>query len=136
MEKALFSIQNYRFDKIYIDLENRTSDELDLDFDIKGLYDKTNSIFDLTFTIKAFTKNTVENPFIQVRCVATFLFENVTSFEQIPDFFYRNSIAILFPYIRAYVSIITMQANIAPLILPTLNLTSLEKPLRENTTQK
>lgn len=51
-----------------------------------------------------------------------------------PSYFYRNSIAIVFPYIRAFISTVTLQANIPPIILPTMNLTSLEIPLKQNTT--
>ncbi|EXZ22215.1 pretranslocase subunit SecB family protein, partial [Bacteroides fragilis str. S13 L11] len=55
---------------------------------------------------------------------------------EIPNFFYPNSIAILFPYVRAFVSTLTLQANIKPILLPTLNLSSLQDTLRENTTTK
>ncbi|CAM4366664.1 hypothetical protein AQBE111736_13510 [Aquirufa beregesia] len=41
--------------------------------------------------------------------------------------------AILFPYLRAFISLVTLQINIPPLILPTLNLSSLEADLRKNT---
>ena len=50
--------------------------------------------------------------------------------------FISNSIAILFPYVRAFVSTLTLQANIKPILLPTLNLSSLQDILRENTTTK
>lgn len=68
--------------------------------------------------------------------ITKYQFENVNSFEEIPDFFYKNSIAILFPFVRAYVSIITIQANVPSVMLPTLNLSSLESELKENTTLK
>lgn len=53
--------------------------------------------------------------------------------KDIPDFFYANSIAIIFPYIRAFVSTLTLQANIPPIVLPTLNLSQLRTILRDNT---
>lgn len=37
-------------------------------------------------------------------------------------FFHTNAPAILFPYIRAYVSTLTSLSGISPVILPTLNL--------------
>ena len=55
-------------------------------------------------------------------------------FNDIPGFFYPNSIAILFPYIRAFVSTLTLQANVTPIVLPTLNLTNLQEKLKKNTT--
>jgi preprotein translocase subunit SecB len=73
---------------------------------------------------------------VEVECVGFFSFENVNSFDEIPDFFYRNCIAILFPFVRAYISMITVQANVPGIMLPTLNLTSLEAALKQNTIQK
>ena len=76
------------------------------------------------------------NPKILVNCVASFKFKENISLAEIPNFFYPNSIAILFPYVRAFVSTLTLQANIKPILLPTLNLSSLQDILRENTTTK
>jgi preprotein translocase subunit SecB len=134
MEKAAFSISKYQFDKVNIDLTNYKSKDIKLDFNTNGIYFEEKKEFELQFNVKALNEN--ESPFVQVNCVGTFTFENVNSFEEIPDFFYRNSIAILFPYLRAYVSIVTTQANGPGIILPTLNLSSLENTLRKNTSKK
>lgn len=136
MQKAVFSITKYYFEKVSIDLLNHTSKEINLDFETSGLYNQANSSFDLTFSIKAFNNGTPENLFAFVKCIGTFKFDNVATFQEIPDFFYRNCIAILFPFVRAYVNIITTQANVPGIMLPTLNLTSLEATLKQNTTQQ
>ncbi|HAH54214.1 MAG TPA: hypothetical protein DCM02_02725 [Flavobacterium sp.] len=136
MQKAAFSIVKYQFDKVTINLSNHKSNEISLNFDTKGVYENETSTYELCFSVKAFNENNIENPFVEVECVGFFKFENVNSFEEIPDFFYRNCIAILFPFVRAYVSIITVQANVPGVMLPTLNLTSLESTLKQNTIQK
>jgi preprotein translocase subunit SecB len=135
MQKAAFSIINYQFDRVQIDLNNHKSKELALAFETNGLYDSETSTFLLQFVVKVANKE-LENPFIEVSCKGNFKFDNVSSLEEIPDFFYRNCIAILFPYVRAYVSMVTTQANVPGIILPTLNLTNLETELRKNTTSK
>jgi len=137
MQEAAFSIANYQFDKVNIDLSNRESKNLSLSFDVKGLYNNEVSTYELTFVVYVFNQEeSKENSFVTVRCKGTFKFENVTTIEEIPNFFYQNSIAILFPYVRAYVSLITTQANVPGIILPTLNLSDLVGELRGNTTQK
>lgn len=135
MQKAAFSIINYQFDKVNIDFDNHSGNDLDLSFDCNGVFINENSSFDLTFKVIVIS-NKEKNPFVTIQCKGVFKFENVSSFEEIPDFFYRNSIAILFPYVRAYVSLVTTQANIPGIILPTLNLTGLEVELKKNTTIK
>jgi preprotein translocase subunit SecB len=136
MQTAVFSISNYQFDKVNIDLSNCKSKNLSLAFDVKGVYINESSTYELTFILKISNEEDKENPFITVRCRGTFVFENVSNINEVPDFFYKNSIAILFPYVRAYVSLITTQANIPGIILPTLNLSALESILKKNTTQK
>lgn len=42
-----------------------------------------------------------------------------------PDKFVRNAVAILYPYVRSIVSTYTSNANISPLILPTINVNTL-----------
>ncbi len=138
MQNAAFSIINYQFDKVNIDLTNHKNKELSLSFDTSGIYMKgdLDSTYELTFIINVFNKEQKENPFVIVQCRGIFKFDNVSDISEIPDFFYKNSIAILFPYVRAYVSLVTTQANVPGIILPTLNLSNLEGELRKNTTQK
>lgn len=135
MQKAAFSIANYRFDRVQIDLNNHKSNDLSLSFEPRGLFDNEKNIFELQFIVKVSNEKN-ENPFVEISCKGEFNFENVTSLDEIPDFFYRNSIAILFPYVRAYLSLVTTQANVPGIILPTLNLSSLETELKKNTTSK
>ena len=135
MQPAAFSLENYQFDKVNIDLENHKSKELNLRFDTKGIFNKKTKKFELIFKV-AIKQSENDSPFVEIRCKGLFNFENVTKINDIPDFFYRNSIAILFPYVRTYLSLVTTQANVPGIILPTLNLSGLESELRRNTTQK
>lgn len=62
-----------------------------------------------------------------------FTFEDNISKNDIPDYFYPNSFAIIFPYIRAFVSTISLQANVQPVVLPTINLMGLTDSLKNKT---
>jgi preprotein translocase subunit SecB len=136
MQKAAFSIINYQFDRVQIDLNNHKSKDLKLAFETKGIYDSGNNNFELQFVVKVTNDEDSKYPFVEISCKGTFKLENVASLEEVPDFFYRNSIAILFPYVRAFVSLVTTQANVPGIILPTLNLSNLEHQLKSNTTAK
>ena len=137
MQKAAFSIKSYTFDKVTLDIENQVSKDISLSFEPEGIFDENKKNFELIFTVKAFNdEKTIKHPFVKIRCRGIFEFESVNSVGEIPSFFYRNSIAILFPYVRAYISVITSQANIPGIILPTMNLSSLEDELKTNTTTK
>lgn len=132
--KAAFSLEKYFFPKVDINLENKNSSDLSISFDPTGKFLSDSSTYELKFIFNALTEGS-EKPFITIECFASFKFDNIKHIDEIPTYFYRNSIAIIFPYVRAFISMVTLQANIPPVVLPTMNLSSLEKPLRENTTQ-
>lgn len=136
-KRASFSIEKYYFDQVHIDMNNRTSDELFVDFQPSGIFDEKNKQYTLVFKFIAQSSDKKDSdPFVVVNCVGVFNFKDVSTLKDIPEFFYRNSIAILFPFMRAYVSMVTNQANVQSIMLPTLNLSSLETPLKENTSIK
>lgn len=132
---AAFSIISYQFDKVEIDLSHFKGEDLSVSFDTQGVFVQEASQYELVFSIKVGYSED-EKSFAQVRCKGIFKFENVSNLDDIPDFFYTNSIAILFPYVRAYLSLVTTQANVPGIILPTYNLSNLKDELRKNTTQK
>lgn len=131
MKEASFRLEGYRFEKIDMDLSANPG-HIGINIDPSGIYYPANGQYDLSFVFQAL-RQTDNQSFITILCKARFVFSNPVLFEEIPDYFYLNSIAILFPYVRAFVSIITLQANINPLILPTMNLASLQETLKKNT---
>jgi preprotein translocase subunit SecB len=136
MQIAAFSLVNYKFSKVKIDIENHQSGNLDISFLPRGEFSVSDSSYELIFDVNLAEKETPQMVYVSIQCHGFFKFEHVDSLEQIPDFFYTNCIAILFPYIRAYLSLVTTQANVPGVILPTLNLSHLESTLRANTIQK
>lgn len=134
MEKALFYLKEYSFDKLILDLEGLNGEEaIALSFDPRGTYSRQDGSFALQFVFTA-TVDNKPNPIVLVLCNAVFQFKEVIPFDDIPDYFFSNSIAILFPYIRAMVSTLTLQANVKPIVLPTMNLSALKEQLRKQTT--
>lgn len=134
MEKALFYLKDYSFDKFSLDLEGLTGEEtIALSFDPHGTYNQQDGSFSLQFIFTAIVENK-DIPVVKVLCNAVFQFKDAIPFTDIPDYFFSNSIAILFPYIRAMVSTLTLQANVKPIVLPTMNLSALKEQLRKQTT--
>ena len=133
-ERAVFSLTGYLFDEIALNLHNiKPNSEIDMKFSPSGNFDPEKNVFTLQFAFDALSEGAAV---VHVNCVATFEFRDPVSFDGIPDFFYGNCIAILFPYIRSMVSTLTLQANINPMILPTMNLISLKDALIANSQVK
>lgn len=136
VNKAAFSLEQFEFPFAKLDLKNLPRELiLENNFRTKGIYDTSKGEFQLLFKYKAVNQTPKKN-IVEVECIAIFRFNSELSFENIPEYFYQNSIAILFPYVRAFVSSITLQANVTPIVLDTLNLSLLKEELKENTVKK
>lgn len=131
---AAFSLEHYLFDKVYINLENYNKNEYRIEFNPSGIFKKEDKTYTLNFGFTATCDGLIDS-FVSINCVGVFKFNNIEGIDEIPPYFYRNSIAILFPFLRGFLSMVTIQANVPPILLPTMNLTSLEKPLLEKTTE-
>ena len=107
---------------------------MQINFKPFGLFkqSESESFYELKIVFTAADKDSQKH-MVEIECNAIFKFSTKIEFSEIPSYFYNNSIAIIFPYIRAFISTVTLQANYQPLVLPTMNLSSLADPLRENT---
>ena len=134
MEKAAFKLDSFSFPKATLNFENVPDNAtLSVNFIPMGEYNKKSGIYKLNFTTIVKCDNT-ETELANVCCQAFFSFNAPIEPTNIPAFFYPNSLAILFPYVRAFISTVSLQSNIRPVVLPTLNLSGLEEKLRNNTT--
>lgn len=133
MNNAAFRLENYFFDKVVLNLSSlQRETTFDIDFVPSGEFYADKDKYILTFVFTAKDDSTKEEV-VNIRCVATFVFRDLNDAKDIPDYFFNNSIAILFPYVRAFVSTVTLQANVAPMVLPTLNLSDLRNILIAHT---
>lgn len=132
-QKAAFTFEDYKFPNVSIRMgELSDSEPLGVDFIPSGVYDTATGLFRLTLNFVAVADSS-DNPIIAVECEALFRFGRVLAIDELPEYFYANSTAILYPYIRAFVSTLTLQANYAAFVLPTLNVAALGERLRSHT---
>lgn len=132
MEKAAFKLDGYHFTKASLDFNIPNDAELNISFNPKGVFYVKEARYDLVFDVTVECVETATEV-VKVSCEASFSFGNKVSIEDIPDYFYPNSLAIVFPYVRAFVSTISLQANVQPVVLPTVNLMGLTEKLKEQT---
>lgn len=130
-KEVAFRLVNYKFTKATLNFDIPEDAEFVIDFKPSGKLKEIEGTYDLSFDtiVKCEETDTI---IVEVSCIAQFSFMDRIKFEEIPDFFYPNSLAILFPYIRAFVSTLSLQANSSPMILPTVNLMGLTEKLRDN----
>ena len=130
-----FTFKGYRILEIKLNnIDTIEDSSFTINFAPDGIYYSSNNIFKLILEIEIHLGEETNNCLLSLKVEANFQFdESIKNHTEIPSFFYKNSIAIIFPYIRAFISTISLQANIKPIILPLLNLSSLETQFKENT---
>ncbi len=133
-KKAAFSLTNFIVNKFnFVNSKNLETNNLGLEFSPSGIFHSKSKSFELILIVTA-KESESQTEVFQTEISGFFDFQNIEDLESIPDYFYKNSIAILYPFLRSFISTITLQANIRMLLLPTLNLSSMEPILRSNTT--
>lgn len=134
--KAAFSFDGYIFKTFqFHEHEKESFDGLSITINPSGVYYKRQKKYHLTLRFSASIPNEnsshLDAELISIVMVAHFSLSD--GIDEIPEFFYPNCIAIVFPYLRAFISTLTLQANTNQILLPILNLSHLEEPLRINT---
>lgn len=132
MEKAAFKLDEYHFTKASLDFNIPNDAELSISFNPSGVFHSKEARYDLMFDVTVGCNET-NTEVIKISCEASFSFDNKISIAEIPEFFYPNCLAIVFPYVRAFISTVSLQANVQPVVLPTINLMGLTEELKEQT---
>ena len=106
--------------QIHIDSEIEVSKQFDVCFEKTIGVNESDHRMRLLLVAKIDSSNKAMH--IEVHAEGFFEFEDDIS-EKDKDIFFKTSApAILFPYIRAYISALSSLSGVAPVILPTLNL--------------
>jgi len=130
MDNSFFQFDSFIIQKSVFELnQNLEVGELSVGFKSAGKLDFEKGKFNLELGI--FISDSTEALKIEIDSVGFFNFENLDR-DSLSNFLFVNAPAILFPYLRAYISSLTTLSGIRPIVLPTLNLTSLREGLESN----
>jgi preprotein translocase subunit SecB len=133
-KSSSFQFKGYRIERSLIELKSaKIGENFSISFDSKGIVNKAESTYQLNLTVYIKDKEDTIN--IEVDIVSFFVFDNLNEKNQLEKLFYINAPAIIFPYLRSYITTLTVLSGIDPVILPTLNLSALGKSLEDNTVE-
>ncbi len=122
-------------DKDFSDFELKVEFGATGKFGAVGKYDPERAMFGIIFEFGAYWSKEEERAyFIKVGSIANFSFDHNITLETIPDYFYANAVAIAFPYLRAFIATMTLQAGQRPFVLPLMNLSNIGEDLKNNIT--
>jgi preprotein translocase subunit SecB len=126
----------FRLDKFFVEdfkFKREPTDQGKVDIKIipSGYIDRENESFLLTLDVSL--KDSTKSFTIKMKAIGYFKFSNGDPEKTISNYFYLNAPAIVFPYIRAYISAVSSLSGLNAINLPVMNLTSLQEKLKENT---
>ena len=134
MKNSKFQFKGFSIVRSLIERKNnKPSKKISLGFNPKGFINKENATFQLHLGIKIEDEGKSFN--IEIEAIANYTFEDKTELDNLNKFFYVNAPALLFPYIRAYISTLTNLSGFEPINLPTLNMARLGDDLKANTSE-
>lgn len=127
-KKSSFQFQGYKVIKSLIELNDINNEELTLNFEPKGLLNNVDNTFTLEMLVQIFDQG--KN--INIEVIFEGEYSIVERDDNLKSFIFTNAPAILFPYIRAFISTITALSGGSQITLPTMNLSSLKDKLSKN----
>lgn len=127
VEKARFRFVEYLFKETSIKLTGEDiSDDVEFGIEPNGIFEEDNKMFILTLNVLVKDKKSS----LEVKMTVTGKYEYETNdIQELVPYLGFNAPAIMFPYIRAYITNITALGGMSPIILPTLNMESVGKEL-------
>ena len=127
VEKARFRFVEYLFKETSIKLTGEDiSDDVEFGIEPNGIFEEDNKMFILTLNVLVKDKKSS----LEVKMTVTGKFEYETNdIQELVPYLGFNAPAIMFPYIRAYITTITALGGMSPIILPTLNMEGVGKEL-------
>jgi preprotein translocase subunit SecB len=132
-KKSNFQFKGYIITKSNFELKDGDSNELSIEVGASGELIEDEKQFHLTLKVQV--KSDDESVSIYVESDATFEYGDIQG-EQLNNMLFMNAPAILFPYLRAYITNLTSYSGVRPIILPTLNLQGIKEELENNTLRK
>ena len=124
--KSIMQLTNLYFKNISFSRE-----KLNIDDNLKIFFDheirKNDNDTDVVLSVLINDENNALK--LSVELVGTFAFSNSENVNKnlYDNLINKNAIAILFPYLRSQVTLITSQPNMTPIILPPININTLLK---------
>jgi preprotein translocase subunit SecB len=131
-QNKAFTFSKFRVSKFSYEETGKYNDDLEIEFEPKGKYNTQAGLYELYLTFSAIDKESGKSV-MNIESIAEFLFDKPYTFEELPPYFFANSIPILFPYLRAFVSAFTLQANANVVMLGLIKFSNVAEPLKDNT---
>lgn len=127
-KKSGFQFNGFKVIKSLIEIKGQGSEELNLEIEPKAILNNQEDIFILEMHVVVIDKTGN----INIEIIVEGEYNIVHRDENLKSFLLTNAPAIIFPYIRAYITSLTALSGTTTITLPTMNLKGLKEKLERN----
>jgi len=132
-DKTAFNFKKFRVSNFSFNEAGPDHKGYDINFAPSGKYNEATGVFEVLLDFRATEADKEDEKIMNITSIAEFQMNPVCKFSDIPDHFFTNAIPIFFPYVRAFVSTLTLQANAKVIMLGLIKFTNVAEPLKQNT---
>ena len=127
---SAFKLNSFTIIEFHIERNPVKQGKSDIIIKPSGQLDKTAQTFNLILDVAVKDEN--ESFKISLTAVGIFSFNSQIEEQELSNYFLTNAPAIIFPYIRAYISSVTALSGLKTVNLPVMNMSYLKDELKEN----
>ena len=129
-----FRFKGYKITHSELNISGEQSEntEYSIGINAKGKAETDNFILTLDVSISSNDNSTDANVVVE----GTFNFNKEISKEILNSLFCANAPAIMFPYVRAYISTLTALSGVDTVVIPTLAMTPLGEEIKESLSEQ
>ena len=132
--EAPFKFKDFIIAESSIKLKPNTKGRtIDIEIKPSGVIYEEKKLFEIQLLINLKSEDGLE---VSVKMIGFFEFKGVVEKKDLKNYFYVNAPAIVFPYLRSYISALTALSGCKTIILPPINIIPLGKDLEANTISK
>lgn len=134
IKKSGFKLDAFTVSKFSIErnpIPQGDSDSINLTIFPSALYHKNDSTFTLFMNIELKDEN--DSFSLKMEGIGNFKLRGDIEEKVLNTYFYTNAPAIIYPYLRAYISSVTALSGLSAVNIPTMVLAGLKEELKKNT---
>lgn len=135
-KRGVITFLDYKVNRIeFVNNDEYNGEEVDVDFEMEAQFHVLENGQEMAVVLKTNVfppKDEKMYPFRMTVEVEGYFRSNFDKEEDDIRQYGKNAVAILFPYVRALVSSFTANANVTPLILPTINVNKILEEQQNN----
>ncbi|RYE91298.1 MAG: hypothetical protein EOO37_00695 [Cytophagaceae bacterium] len=128
---AKFTLQGVQVKESFFTQSEAYSDEFKVSIEPSGIIRSTEHTFQLHLKVRIYDEGGSFEA--RVHQVGNFVFNREIQEAELSQYFLVNAPAILFPFVRSYVSALTALSGYSTITIPAMNLLSMREQLKENT---